>query len=84
MKKEHKKFIKKLTKYLQQNPEFRVTQALYNMGVNHRDPNNNTMAGAFVDNYNQDDEVTLSRVTESLKNIKKDGKRKEKPEASNS
>lgn len=85
MKKEHKKFIKKLTKFLQQNPEQRITQALYNLGVNYSIPHASTDVPAnFVDNYNHADEHVLARVAESLKNIKQNGKRKEKSEAPNS
>lgn len=82
MKKEHKKFIKKLRTFFQKNPEQRITQALFNLGVNHR--KENTLAGSLFDNYNQEDELILERINESLKNIKKDGKRKEKQQAQNS
>lgn len=83
MKKEHRKFIKKLRTFLQKNPEQRITQALFNLGVSvkaehHLLPQDKAY---FIDNYNQDDELTLERVNESLKNIKKDGKRKEKSQA---
>lgn len=69
MKSEHKKFCKKLKKFLKAYPEQRITQGLFNLGVTFK--KDDTPNSFYTDNYNQEDDLTLSRMKESLKTIKK-------------
>jgi len=73
MKKTHKKFIKKLRKYLKDAPDLRVTQALYNLGVTLGIRKGTELKPEyyFIDNYNETDEVILKRMKNFLKHGKK-------------
>lgn len=69
MKKQHKKFIKKLKKFLREPgaEHQRITQALYNLGVTI----SASERGFYLDNYNESDEVILQRMKKNMYNTGK-------------
>jgi len=64
MKKETKEILHKLFEYLEENPEIRFTQALFNLKINNfadeSNPENKNFL--FKDNYNDSDETVLKRI----------------------
>ena len=75
MKKQHRKFIKKLKKYLNHSgaENLRITQALYNLGVTIKAEVAD--GGYLLDNYNESDKVILDRMKRNMKNNGRRGKK---------
>lgn len=68
MKDTHKEIIKLISDYLEEYPEIRFTQALYNLRINGfysvDDPEKYNFL--FRDNYNDSDEDVLNKIKKEL------------------
>jgi hypothetical protein len=71
MKKQHRKFLKKLKKFMKHpgSEDLRIAQTLFNLGVTIR--SEDTQTGYLLDNYNESDDVILMRMKKNLKHGKK-------------
>lgn len=63
MKTEHKEILKIITAYLEQHPQLRFTQAIFNLDINQstKDPEYQ-LKGLFRDNYGDKDDEVLQRI----------------------
>jgi len=68
MKNTHKEIIKLISDYLEEYPEIRFTQALYNLRINRFYSVDNPEESNFLfrDNYNDSDEVVLNKIKKEL------------------
>lgn len=68
MKKEHKEIIDSISSFLEDNPDQRFGQALFNLGINEfqetTDPRNSNYA--LRDIYNDKDEKIIKRIKRQL------------------
>lgn len=68
MKDTHKEIIKLISDYLEEHPEIRFTQALYNLRINGFFSVDNPEETNFLfrDNYNDSDEDVLKKIKKEL------------------
>ena len=68
MKDTHKEIIKLISDYLEEYPECRFTQALYNLRINGFYSVDNPEESNFLfrDNYNDSDEDVLNKIKKEL------------------
>lgn len=68
MKDTHKEIIKLISDYLEEYPEIRFTQALYNLRINGFYSVDNPEKSNFLyrDNYNDSDEDVLKKIKKEL------------------
>ena len=68
MKDTHKEIIKLISDYLEEYPEIRFTQALYNLRINGFYSVDNPEESNFLfrDNYNDSDEDVLNKIKKEL------------------
>ena len=68
MKDTHKEIIKLISDYLEEYPEIRFTQALYNLRINgfYSVDNPEKYNFLFRDNYNDSDEDVLNKIKKEL------------------
>ena len=68
MRSEHRKILELIRSYLEENPDLRFTQALFNLDINQK-PKDKIFENILRDNYGDKDYKVLKRITNNLKNL---------------
>lgn len=71
MKDEHQKILELVKSYLDENPNLRFSQALFNLNINQKpDSPDKIYERVLRDNYGDTDSTVLERITEQLDRLK--------------